>query len=131
MHQSEQSRDLPTLIKSQRSSILKSRGNNEFYGIADNREGNAISLKFITALGEQKAIHYHDLVSPMDYDGESKIILSTTRLTVTIKGNNLDDLFDHIIQHQVKWIKEPDQSFAENREGAVVITSIKFEELMQ
>ena len=131
MHQSEQSRDLPTLIKSQRSPILKSRGNNEFFGIADNREGNAISLKFITALGEQKAIHYHDILSPMDYDGECEIILSTTRLTITIKGNNLDDLFDHIIQHQVKWIKEPDQSFSDKREGDVEITSIRFEEPVQ
>lgn len=127
MHQSEQSRDLPTLIKSQRSPILKSRGNNEFYGIADNREGNAISLKFITALGEQKAIHYHDILSPMDYDGESKIILSTTRLTVSIKGNNLDDLFDHIIQHQVKWIKEPDGSFVHIEDKEPLVEEIRFE----
>ena len=54
-----------------------------------------------------------------------KITISTTRLTITIQGKNLDDLFDHIIQHQVKWIKGPDVSFVEVLEEEVEIESIQ------
>lgn len=128
-HQSEQSRTIPTLIRDKKTSILKSRGKSEFYGYADQNEGNVIALKFISTLGEQKAIHYHDIVSPMDYNGESEIRLSTTRLAIIIKGKNLDELFDRIIQHQVKWIKEPDNDFPMVEESEVEISSIRFDPL--
>ena len=65
----------------------------------------------------------------MEYDGASKITISTTRLSITIQGKNLDDLFDYIIQHQVKWIKEPDASFMEVLEEMMEISYIKFEEV--
>jgi hypothetical protein len=32
-------------------------------------------LKIILAEGNQKAIHYHDLISPMNYDGALKLPL--------------------------------------------------------
>jgi len=127
--QSEQSRRIPTLIKEGHSSILKSRGSNPFYGVADDKEGNVIALKFIIESGEQRAIHYHDILSPMDYNGENQIIISTTRLKVIIDGKNLDDLFDYIIQHRVKELKEPRESFPEIGEKDVEISSIRFEML--
>ncbi|MCB9352244.1 MAG: hypothetical protein H6573_32840 [Lewinellaceae bacterium] len=128
MHQSELNRSIPNLIKERSNPILRTRGTSEFYGIAEEREGNVIALKFITNLGEQKAIHYHDIISPMDYNGDSEIRLMTTRVTVIIKGSNLDDLFDYIIQHQVKWIREPEDSFPQGlEEGDLEITSIRFE----
>lgn len=127
MHQSEQNRTIPTLIKERKNSILQSRGTSAFFGVADRNEGHVLALKFITAQGEQKAIHYHDILSPMDYNGANKITLSTTRLSIIIQGKNLDDLFDHIIQHQVKWLKEPDTSFSDIAEGEVEITAIQFE----
>lgn len=128
MRQSELNRSIPSLIKERSNPILKTRGTSEFYGIAEEREGNVIALKFITSLGEQKAIHYHDIVSPMDYNGDSEIRLMTTRVTVIIKGRNLDGLFDHIIQHQVKWVREPENSFTQGlKEDDLEITSIGFE----
>ena len=127
MHQSEQSRSIPQLIKNRERPILKSRGDNLFYGFADEKEGNVIALKFVTALGEQKAIHYHDILSPMDYNGDSEIRLATTRLNITIKGKNLNNLFDHIIQHRVMWIQEPQHSFLQAEEGGVEVTEIWFE----
>lgn len=130
MRQSELNRSIPNLIKERSNPILKTRGTSEFYGIAEEREGNVIALKFITSLGEQKAIHYHDIISPMDYNGDSEITLFTSRLSVTIKGKNLNGLFDHIIQHQVKWIKEPQGSFPINRDGEEAeIDWIRFEDL--
>lgn len=130
MRQSELNRSIPNLIKERSNPILKTRGTSEFYGIAEEREGNVIALKFITSLGEQKAIHYHDIISPMDYNGDSEIRLMTLRVTVIINGRNLDSLFDYIIQHQVKWVKEPENSFTQGlKEDALEITSIRFETL--
>ncbi len=129
MHQSEQNRSIPTLIKQGQNSILKSRGNNPFFGISDEKEGNVIALKFITELGEQKAIHYHDILSPMDYNGDNEITLSTLRLKIIINGKNLDNLFDYIVQHRVKELKEPQNSFADIGEEEVEITAIRFEPL--
>lgn len=127
MHQSEQNKNLPTLIKDRKSSVLKSRGKSRFFGIADDREGNVLALKFISESGEQKAIHYHDIVSPMDFNGNNKIVLNTPRVTITIRGKHLEDLFDYILQHKVKWIEEPQSSFPDVEEGMLEINSLRFE----
>ncbi|MEL6659543.1 MAG: hypothetical protein AAFY48_14770 [Bacteroidota bacterium] len=127
MSQSEQS-SIPEFIRyKQGSSAFKGLGNNPFFGLAHERDGMAVAVKFTTALGEQRAIHYHDLVSPMDYDGDTEIQLCTTRIQVTIIGKNLQSLFDNIIHHRVLWIKEPEASFTEVKKGEVEITSIRFE----
>ena len=62
MRQSEANKSIPNLIKERSNPILKTRGKSEFCGIAEEREGNVIALKFMTSLGEQKAIHYHDII---------------------------------------------------------------------
>ena len=65
----------------------------------------------------------------MNYDGASEITLTTSRMAIVIVGKNLEDLFDHIIQHQVKWLKEPEASFSKVAEDEVEISSIRFEML--
>lgn len=129
MRQSEQNRSIPSFIKERQNSILKTRGDSSFFGITKDNDGMAVALKFITKIGEQKAIHYHDIVSPMEYDGSSEIAISTNRITIVISGRNLDNLFDHIIQHQVKWIKELDSSYLPAKEDELEIEVIRFEVL--
>lgn len=129
MHQSEQSKSIPEFLryKDSSSSAIKALGNNPFFGLAHERDGMAVALKFTSAMGNQKAIHYHDLVSPMEYNGDTEIQLCTTRIQVVIVGRNLQQLFDNIIQHRVIWIKEPDSSFQDVKEGDVEVQSIRFE----
>ena len=126
-HQSEQSKSIPLLLRDKKPSVLQSRGDGQFYGYADEKMGNVIALKFIAASGEQKAIHYHDVCSPMEFNGDNEIRLSTTRVAIIIKGANLERLFDRIIQHQVMWIKEPDGSFMQVGEDKVEITALIFD----
>jgi 3-deoxy-D-arabino-heptulosonate 7-phosphate (DAHP) synthase class II len=128
MHQQEEGRKIPTLLEQPRNSILKSRSKNPFFGVSDERVGNVLAIKLISSIGTQKAIHYHDIISPMDFDGESQIILLTMGLKITITGHNLEKLFDYIIQHRVMWLKEPQQSFTSQEEKEVEIKTIKFEE---
>ncbi len=130
MHQSEQNKSIPEFLRYKQgsSAAFKGLGNNPFYGLAHERDGMSVALKFTTALGEQKAIHYHDLVSPMEYNGDTEIQLCTTRIQVIIVGKNLQQLFDNIIQHRVIWIKEPDSSFTDVEEGDVEVSSIRFED---
>ena len=128
MPQAEESRRIPTLLETPRSNILKSRGQNPFFGISEERVGNVLALKLVTATGSQRAVHYHDIVSPMDFDGESEIILMTNGIKITINGKNLEKLYDYIIQHRVMWVKEPQQSFVELEESQVEISAIRFEE---
>ena len=128
MHQSEENKRIPTLLENSKNSILKSRGKSPFFGISDERTGYVLALKVVSATGTQRAVHYHDLVSPMDFDGNAEITLSTTALKIIIKGHNLEKLFDYIIQHRVLWMKEPEESFVEIEEGAVEINTIHFEE---
>ena len=94
MHQQEEGRKIPTLLEQPRNSILKSRSKNPFFGVSDERVGNVLAIKLISSIGTQKAIHYHDIISPMDFDGESQIILLTMGLKITITGHNLEKLFD-------------------------------------
>ena len=128
MPQSEQS-NIPEFLRYKQgsSTALKGLGNSPFYGLAHERDGMAVALKFTTALGEQKAVHYHDLVSPMEYNGDTEIQLCTTRIEIIISGKNLQQLFDNIIQHRVIWIREPDSSFTEIKEGEVEVSSVRFE----
>ena len=133
MSQLEQNKDIPRLISQGLDTVRKSRSVNPFFGITNERAGipeNAIALKFITATGEQKALHYHDIISPLDYDGVEKITLSTVGMKVTIAGNFLEELFDYILEHRVKWITEPQTSFEEIEEGKPRITGITFETLL-
>lgn len=128
MHQQEPNKTIPTLLDQPRGSILKSRGKSPYYGISDERTGNVLALKIVSSVGLQRAIHYHDIISPMDFNGESEIILLTSSLKVIINGHNLERLFDYIIQHRVMWIKEPQDSFVAVEEKDVEISSIRFEE---
>ena len=129
MHQYEQNKSsIPQLIREKKSPILKSRGNNAYYGTVD-KQNLAVALKIITAQGQQRAIHYHDIISPMDFDGEATIVLMTTRMAVFIKGRNLNDLFDEIIQHRVMWVKELSNSFSKASNDDPTIEEIRFEEV--
>ncbi|GAB5552873.1 MAG: hypothetical protein Sapg2KO_24640 [Saprospiraceae bacterium] len=127
MHQQEENRKIPTLLDRPGNSILKSRGRSDFFGISDERAGNVLALKLISSVGTQKAVHYHDILSPMDFDGTSEIVLLTSAIKIIINGRNLDKLFDYIIQHRVMWVKEPQDSFSDVEEKEVEISSIRFE----
>lgn len=128
MYQQEENRRIPTLLDTPRSTILKSRGQSLFYGVSEERIGNVLALKLVSATGSQRAVHYHDIVSPMDFDGNCEIILLTTAIKITIKGKNLEKLYDYIIQHRVMWVKEPQTSFMDIDENEVEISAIHFEE---
>jgi hypothetical protein len=128
MHPQEANKTIPTLLEQPRGSILKSRGKSPFYGVSDERTGNVLALKLVSSVGLQRAIHYHDIVSPMDFNGETEITLFTSSLKIIINGHNLEKLFDYIIQHRVMWLKEPQDSFSGVEDNDVEISSIRFEE---
>lgn len=127
MLQSEQNRIIPDILRDKTTSVMKSRGSSPYYGLTDREISMAVALKFVLANGEQKAIHYHDIVSPIEYDGNSRITLLTQRITVIIEGRYLDDLFDYIIQHRVKWVGEAQGSFPVIEEGKLEVREIRFE----
>ncbi|WP_143473501.1 hypothetical protein [Flavilitoribacter nigricans] len=88
----------------------------------------AVALKFVMRSGEQKAVHYHDILSPIEYDGNALITLYTSRLTIRIEGQYLGALFDYIIQHRVKSIEEPQSTFPSEGPGKLAVNSILFED---
>lgn len=102
-----------------------------FYGVTPTRSGEpeiSLALKIIKATGEQLIIQYHELVSPMRFDGASRITLSTTTLKIAITGKHLDNIIDYLSEHRLVWIKEPDSDFFQTNEGEVVIEKIDIEE---
>lgn len=130
MHPSERNRIVPKILKERnKESAIKTRGNSPFYGITDKESNMAVAIKFVAANGEQKAIHYHDIVSPIDFDGNSRIMLLTPRVSILILGHNLNELFDYIIQHRVNWIEEPQESFDFLGNESLKVSEIRFEEV--
>ena len=102
-----------------------------FYGITKTKSGEpdiSIAFKIILADGSQSVIQYHELISPMRFDGATTIKLSTLTLDITIKGKNLSDIIDYLAEHRLVWIKEPDSDFVEVKEGEVEIENIKVDE---
>ena len=102
-----------------------------FYGITKTQAGNpeiTIALKIILADGSQLIIQYHELISPMRFDGASTIKLSTLTLELIIKGKNIGNLLDYLAEHRLMWIKEPDSDFTQLKEGEVEIEKIEVKE---
>jgi hypothetical protein len=103
----------------------------KFYGVTKTQAGNAeiaISLKINLKDGQQLVIQYHELISPMRYDGVSTIKLSTSHLSVEIKGKNLSPLLDYLAEHRLMWIKEPESDWGEVGDGEVKIEAIVISE---
>lgn len=75
--------------------------------------------------GKQKIIQYHDLVSPYDFDGNGLIELTTPTLSIKIIGKNLEKIFNYIRRFRLDWIKEPDSSLIEVKDGEPEIERIE------
>ncbi|MEL6719753.1 MAG: hypothetical protein AAFO82_01800 [Bacteroidota bacterium] len=71
----------------------------------------SIAFKIILQNGEQHIFQYHELVSPMVFNGSSKIVLNTSSLSITIEGKKLNLILDYLSEHRLMWIKEPDSEF--------------------
>ena len=102
-----------------------------FYGVTQTKSGNpeiSLALKIIKENGEQLIIQYHELMSPMRFDGATTIKLATPSLTIKIIGKNLTDILDYLAEHRLVWIKEPDSDFLQAKEDEVEIESIEIEE---
>ena len=102
-----------------------------FYGITQTKSGDAeisLALKIIMASGEQLIVQYHELISPIRFNGVDEIKISTTTLSVIIKGKNLEKIIDYLAEHRLVWIKEPDSDFMKVKEGEVEVLGIEVKE---
>ena len=126
---------IPTLLerknKYSKPSSIRPSDNFTFYGITKTKGGDAeisLALKLIMENGSQLIIQYHELNSPMKYDGATTIELATTTLSITITGKRLDDIIDYLAEHRLVWIKEPDSDFTEIEEAEAEIEKIEVKE---
>ena len=107
--------------------ILTSRGNNggfgdikirrsrdfRFYGITQSRTGtpeHTFALKIIKSDKEQLVIPYHDIGTPIKFDGKGIIEISAASIHLIIEGKGLDKILDYLAEHRLMWIKEPETS---------------------
>jgi len=130
---SDEDRDIPHFKKTANESFSKKTPPEEaeaneyiFFGLA-HIQVVPVGFKIIFAAGNIAAIHYHDLVSPMTFDGAGVIELRTSLVHIKIKGKNLKTLFDYFIETRIIWIKEPDSSFVQLPKDQPEIESIKIE----
>ncbi len=96
------------------------------FGLAHNQVTPA-GFKIIYAAGNTAAVYYHDVISPISYDGKGEIQVKIPGAIIRITGKNLQILFDYFFEARIVWIKEPDSSFVEAGEGQPEIESIKIE----
>ena len=101
--------NIPTLLdrkKNQYSkpSSIRPSDNFTFYGVTKTKGGEAeisLALKLIMENGSQLIIQYHEINSPMKYDGATTIELNTSTLSITITGKRLDDIIDYLAEHRL------------------------------
>lgn len=129
----EQNKPTPFLLRekerrgSQEENRIRPSNDFEFYGITKTVRGEptlSMALKIILKDGRQYAFNYHELVSPIEYDGASEIVIQTIGKSIKIEGKNLESLFDYILEHRVVWMKEPDASLVPANDNEVEISSI-------
>lgn len=101
-----------------------------FYGVTKTQAGNpeiSLALKLILKDGSQLLIQYHELNSPMKFDGSTQIELHTHSLNIVIRGARLEPLFDYLAEHRLMWVKEPDSDFVQVKEAEPRIERIEVE----
>lgn len=76
----------------------------EYFGIENIRNLPAcFDLRF--ADGNRKAIPYSD-ISEIDYDPSGEIKITCSEKEITIKGRNLEKLYDYLVGYRVRFITE-------------------------
>lgn len=109
-----------------RESTDAAQAQNSFYGLA-HAQVNPVGFKAIFASGNVAFIQYHDIISPLTFDGTCEIELRTPAMSLKITGRNLATLFEHLCSHRVAWVREPEGSFIEAAEGQAEIEVIKLD----
>ncbi len=88
----------------------------------------SLALKIIKKNGEQIAIWYYEINSPIKLESPKKLEFSTPNLKISIQGENLQNLFDALLEHKVVWIKEPESEFKpELKDGGVWVKMVLVE----
>ena len=130
-------RTVPTLLdrknknKHSKPSSIRPSDNFTFYGVTKTKGGDAeisLALKLIMENGSQYIVQYHEINSPMKYDGANTIELNTSTLSILITGKRLDNIIDYLAEHRLVWIKEPDSDFTEVDEAEPEIEKIEIKE---
>ena len=129
-------KEIPKLLERKKQqyskpSVIRPSENFTFYGVTKTKTGDAevsIALKIIMEDGSQLVIQYHEINSPMRYNGADTIELYTPTLSIKIIGNNLDILIDYLAEQRLVWIKEPDSDFSKTDEEEPEIEKIDIEE---
>ena len=92
-----------------------------------------LAVNLIMKNGDFAALQYHNIMPPIRcIDGATLIEISTSTLSIIIKGENLNTLFRFLLENRVVWIKEPDGILAENDQkkirGLSKVKSIEVED---
>lgn len=98
-----------------------------FFGVTKIKNGGpqqSLAFKIIKEDGKQIAVQYHELMSPMRFNGSDSIELATPTLSIVIKGANLEAIFDYLAEFRIVWMKEPDRNFVENGNDEPEISKI-------
>lgn len=115
--------------------IRKSK-DSAFYGVTFDQAGRhpiSLAIDFFRKDGSRFGIFNMEINSPILFDlgGEIKpqsILLKTNSIEITIEGRNLQKVYEYILEQRLVWVKEPDSSHTEIKEGEVEIEKIEIEE---
>ena len=99
---------------------------NPFFELA-HHQVTPVGFKILFGDGRVAGIQYHDIISPLEYDGAGLITLRTRGAVISIKGKNLSGLFDFLLQNRVSLLREPDSSFMQGPEDQAEIETITLE----
>jgi|GEM_PF-6899966 len=113
-------------LKQEHSSPDAPKNEYQFFELARNQVA-PVGFKILFGDGRVAGIQYHDIVSPLEYDGAGLITLKTPALQIKITGKNLRPLFDMIFENRVSLLREPDTSFVEVEENQPQIETINLQ----
>ena len=107
------------LTKGSSESNIRPSKDFECFGITKKVKGvseHALSLKLILKNGSCNYYFYHELLSPIAFNGSDEIEILTHQSLIKIQGNELQDLAEYLAEHRVVWVKENASMFRENAE---------------
>lgn len=88
-----------------RNRLQKDVKASKFFALTKQKDERAIALNCVFSDGTQKAFMYA-YMSSYNFDPSIGIEIISTDGSITIKGRNLQPIYDGLLRHKIRWVKQ-------------------------
>lgn len=108
-------------LRSQTEQVAENEG--RYFGFDRQENGRALMFELRTRDGRRSALPYSYLTRA-DYDPDKGIEIFVSNVVVLVRGRDLGDLYNYLLQNRLTWMRE-DSSGTDINEDGVFVESLE------